>query len=428
METSVDREFSRASYTQSNPLFDMSLSRSELYSLQPDDMKPARPKRQWCFYVIAVYLILQTVLNAFLLYKVFTLESFLSKPILDKLTSSHIPLNGEQGDDSFQTLIYNNSQEAKTLKGHLWALQTQVNSMCGEEGQIGRLRAELSLLNSSTHNLQSKITTINLKPGAPGPQGRDGLPGNPGERGPKGDSGVAGPPGPRGDMGSIGKPGEPGAAGQSGPPGPAGPPGPTGHTGLPGAPGAPGNQGPGVKGEKGEPGLQGPHGNKGDTGDPGQKGASGFPGVHGDPGIKGDTGRSGLPGIPGMRGPPGFNGSQGPPGPQGPKGEKGDSGNRAELKVRLVPGRNRGRVEVMYNGVWGTVCDDHFDTVDAKVICRMLGFQSVITTFTATPGTGKIWLDDLRCRGTESDIFDCQHGGLGVTNCQHTEDAGVQCI
>ncbi|KAK2839379.1 hypothetical protein Q5P01_013119 [Channa striata] len=431
METSVDRELNRASYTQSNPLFGMSLSRSDLYSFQPDDLKPARKKRQWGFYVIAIYLILQTVLNAFLLYKVFNLESSLSNPILEKLTSSHIPLNGEQAGDRLQTLIYNNSQEAKILKGHLWALQSQVTSMCGEEGQMGRLMAEMSLLNTSTHNLQSKMTTISLKLGPPGPQGRDGLPGHPGipgEKGPKGDSGVEGPPGPRGDMGPTGKPGEPGAVGQSGPPGLAGPPGPTGQRGLPGATGAPGNQGPGAKGEKGEPGLPGPHGNKGDTGDPGQKGASGVPGSPGPPGIKGDTGNPGRAGISGMRGPPGVSGNQGPPGPQGPKGEKGVSGNTAELKVRLVPGRNRGRVEVMYNGVWGTVCDDHFDTVDAKVICRMLGFESVGNTFTAPPGTGRIWLDDLRCRGTESDIFDCQHGGVGINNCQHSEDAGVQCV
>lgn len=57
------------------------------------------------------------------------------------------------------------------------------------------------------------------------------------------------------------------------------------------------------------------------------------------------------------------------------------------MNVRLVPGRSRGRVEVKYNGVWGTVCDDSFDTLEGKVICKMLGFQNVITTYTA--GTGK---------------------------------------
>ena len=42
-------------------------------------------------------------------------------------------------------------------------------------------------------------------------------------------------------------------------------------------------------------------------------------------------------------------------------------------------------------------------------------------------GSGTIWLDDLHCRGTETDIRMCRHNGWANHNCGHSEDAGVWC-
>ena len=56
--------------------------------------------------------------------------------------------------------------------------------------------------------------------------------------------------------------------------------------------------------------------------------------------------------------------------------------------MRLVDGDNynatAGRVEYCVGGLWGTVCDSHWGDVDAKVVCRQLGFNA----------TGKIDTDD----------------------------------
>ncbi|XP_052782340.1 adhesion G protein-coupled receptor L3-like isoform X2 [Mya arenaria] len=104
-----------------------------------------------------------------------------------------------------------------------------------------------------------------------------------------------------------------------------------------------------------------------------------------------------------------------------------------DTKVRLVDGPTKyeGRVEVYVNGRWGTICDDHFNTDAASVVCRMLHINVTDTTVIQEgyygEGNGTIWLVDVRCLGYESTIADCVYRNLGSTTCEHSEDVGVKC-
>ena len=84
-----------------------------------------------------------------------------------------------------------------------------------------------------------------------------------------------------------------------------------------------------------------------------------------------------------------------------------------------------------HNNVWGTVCDDGWDALDAQVACRQLGYPSAEATalsgFVVPDGTGQILLDDVNCVGTEINIFNCNANPVGNHNCTHSKDAGVTC-
>nr|XP_055046950.1 scavenger receptor cysteine-rich domain-containing group B protein-like [Misgurnus anguillicaudatus] len=109
-----------------------------------------------------------------------------------------------------------------------------------------------------------------------------------------------------------------------------------------------------------------------------------------------------------------------------------DAGVICYPPVRLMNGINScsGRVEVLHNGQWGTVCKDFWDSTDAAVVCKEIGCPTggEVKSFTYFgPGGGALWMDDVQCTGTELSLTDCTFRGWGTHNCDHSFDAGVIC-
>uniref|UniRef100_A0A8D1FXT8 SRCR domain-containing protein n=1 Tax=Sus scrofa TaxID=9823 RepID=A0A8D1FXT8_PIG len=363
----------------------------------------SKPKKRngmnWFMFLVVIYLILLTVGTGMLVMTVLKLQEQLRALVIYPHNET---LATEGSWSSFLQSIPPPAGDAPRLQ----ILQTQLTQICARQEQLLR-----------------RVDNCTQIPGPPGPQGPPGIKGETGRKGDmgmKGDMGLMGPPGARGHKGDLGMPGSPGKS----------------LCGIPwcqgSTPSSPdtlyGICCPGPAGSPGSPGAEGLKGSKGDTGNRGWgRGEDYFPagpaGLKGEKGSRGLEGSRGAPGLGGQKGEPGAKGSSGLQGAKGAKGEKGES----MLSVRIIGSRNRGRAEIFYSGVWGTICDDDWDNSDATVFCRMLGYSSGSAVYNVGGGTGTIWLDNVACKGSEFTLWDCGKNTWGSHNCNHNEDAGVNC-
>lgn len=68
-------------------------------------------------------------------------------------------------------------------------------------------------------------------------------------------------------------------------------------------------------------------------------------------------------------------------------------------------------------GHWGQVCDDGFGMINAEVICKELGFD--LGALEVRPGgffgnmdpPTKFMVDQLKCRGNETSLRECDFNG-----------------
>ena len=72
---------------------------------------------------------------------------------------------------------------------------------------------------------------------------------------------------------------------------------------------------------------------------------------------------------------------------------------------------------MLYMGVWGAISSSNWDINDARVVCRQLGYSSgakvALTDDVYGPVSGPVWITNLQCTGSETNVMECFHDGLG---------------
>ncbi|XP_025103262.1 deleted in malignant brain tumors 1 protein-like isoform X2 [Pomacea canaliculata] len=103
-----------------------------------------------------------------------------------------------------------------------------------------------------------------------------------------------------------------------------------------------------------------------------------------------------------------------------------------QIVPRLVNGTSdAGRLEILFNREWSTVCNEGFGRKEAQVACTMLGFNgtgaAIVSSDRYGQGSGYILLPTIKCNGAEVNLAQCSHPLFYTSGCDHLQDVSLEC-
>uniref|UniRef100_A0A8B9SAM9 SRCR domain-containing protein n=1 Tax=Apteryx owenii TaxID=8824 RepID=A0A8B9SAM9_APTOW len=102
------------------------------------------------------------------------------------------------------------------------------------------------------------------------------------------------------------------------------------------------------------------------------------------------------------------------------------------LALRLVNGNDcAGRLEVFYNGTWGSICSNRMSQLTAITVCRHLKCGDggeIARDFQYGRGSGPTWLDHIECTEQHSSLWQCQSDPWHPQSCDNqAEETHISC-